>query len=341
MNNLQQKINNSKFSITKNFFAFIIIPILILIAGVVLMFTTGFNLGPDYANGITFKVYTNNDSTIADAQTYDLNKSEDYNAVYEKIETVLNENGLKIKVFRKTTMNIFDYDVYGGQAVEVVYQGSNETKGDVREAILQAFDYQTQDRAVSSFDNLVSKYSFDYVLGVVGAVVFALVAASIYMSMRTKNSFAFLIALLQVALDIFLTLSLILITRIEVNTTLAIVIISSLVFALINVLLTLTSVKNGEKKGQFEKMKNYEIANTVAKQHAVSRVLVYSILLFALIVIAAATVTGVSNVALGLIISLVVSYFTSQFILPSIWATFTSSKKKKKLYKKEEKDMLN
>ena len=341
MNNLQQKINNSNFSITKKFFAFIIVPILILIAGIVLMFTTGFNLGPDYANGITFKVYTNNDGGIEDAQVYDINKAEDYNAVYEKIETVLSENGLKIKVFRKTTMNIYDYDVYGGQAVEVAYQGSSETKDEIRTLVLQEFDYQTNDKAVSSFDNLVSKYSFDYVLGLVAAVIFALVVASIYMSMRFKNNSAILIALLQVALDIFLTLSLIMITRIEVNTTIAIVIISSLMFALINVLLTLISVKNGEKKGQFEKMKNYEIANTVAKQNAVARALVYSIVLVALIIVASATVTGVSNVALGLIISLVVSYYTSQFILPSIWATFTSSKKKKKLYKKEEKDMLN
>lgn len=338
--NMQEKINNSNFKVTKNFKYFIIAPLLFLIVGIILMCTIGFNLGADYSNGTTFRVYSNYENVIEDAESYDLNNDSDYSEVYNKIQSVLNEHNAKLVSYRTTSMNIYDYSIFGGQAVEVVYQGKASEREEVRNDILAEFNYASFDNAVSSFDEVVTQYSFDYVIGIVCAIVFSLLAVAIYMALRYNPS-ALFVSLLTVATDLFLTISLVLITRLTVNLTFGVVILITLILSVINLMAQYMSVKSGVKQGKYEKMRESEIASSLSKETILKRCAIYFGFAIIAIILAVMPIIALREVALGVLIALVVSFYTSQFLLPSYWATFTRNKKKKNLYKKEQKDMSN
>ena len=121
LKNLDQKFKDSKLNISKNFIYYIIGPIVLMLVALIIVCTVNFNLGSDFAGYSSFKIYANNENKI-ESTVYDLEKKSDYNEFKDKIETILDENGLKIISYRTSTMKISDYDVYYGQAVEVVFK---------------------------------------------------------------------------------------------------------------------------------------------------------------------------------------------------------------------------
>ena len=331
---LEKKILNSKFSYSKNFLYFLIVPILILIVGIVLISTIGFNLGVDFKGGVTFKVYANNEAIIEGDNIiqYDLNKKSSYDEFQNKIETVLNENGLSVISYRQTSMSIYDYDVYAGQALEIVYQNNYDNADDinqkVRDEIISTFSYENYDLAVSSFDNVIPNYSFNWVIGVVSAIIFALIIAIIYLSLRF-NSSASIVALLTVAFDIFLTLGLIAICRLVVNMSIGIILLVTFFISIFNVIFYFVKVKENLKAGKFEKMKNSEMADLTVKELTLNKIYIYVFLLLISLFFTIIAVGGVREVALGIMISVLVTFYTSQCLLPSYWAAIYKNKKKK------------
>lgn len=330
---MKKSFKDCKFSFTKNFLYFLIAPALILLVGIILCTTVGFNLGTDFKNGVTFKVYANYENAIdnsSDSKNYDLSNENDYQEIKDKIALVLNENGLKIVSFRTTSMNIKDYGVYGGQAVEVVYQNSGASTDEVREMLVHEFGYDGYDKAVTSFDEIQSSYTFNYVAGIVAAIVFALISAIIYLSLKFDKT-AMIVSILQVALDLFLVLGLLAITRVKVNLSVAATILTAFLLSLVNLIYFYINMKTSIKQGKFEKVRPAEMADTLTKELTCKKSFVYLIVLVVFILLAAFVGGGVREVSLGIIISLVVTYYTSQTLLPSFWATIRSVKKKKKI----------
>ena len=331
---LEKKILNSRFSYSKNFLYFLIVPILILIVGIVLISTIGFNLGVDFKGGVTFKVYANNEAIIEDDNVvqYDLTVKRAYDEFQNKIETVLNKNGLSVISYRQTSMSIYDYDVYAGQALEIVYQNNYENAEEinqkVRDEIISTFGYENYELAVSSFDDVLPNYSFDWVIGIVAAIVFALIVAIIYLSLRYNTS-ASVVALLNVAFDIFLTLGMIAICRLTVNMSIGIILLVTFFISIFNVLFYFTKVKENLKAGKYEKMKNSEMADLTVKELTMNKTIIYVFLLLISFFFAVIAVEGVREVALGIMISVLVTFYTSQCLLPSYWATIYKNKKKK------------
>ena len=94
---MDNMLKNSRFDFCKNLKWFIIPPIVIIIVGIILMCTIGFNLGLDFTGGSVIKVYANAEEKIEDSEIYHIDSNnEDYNAMRVKIEEVLKENGLSI-----------------------------------------------------------------------------------------------------------------------------------------------------------------------------------------------------------------------------------------------------
>ena len=54
---LDNKIENSKFDFCKNLKWFLIAPLLIILIGIVLLCTLGFNLGLDFTGGTNITIY--------------------------------------------------------------------------------------------------------------------------------------------------------------------------------------------------------------------------------------------------------------------------------------------
>ena len=110
---IDEKIENSKFSYTKNLKYFIIAPLFILVAGIVLLCTLGFNLSFDFTGGTSMTVFTNfnnaNDSVVFEDEnmaSFNLENDDEYQAACEKIEKVLNSFDLSASSYQAATMTI-------------------------------------------------------------------------------------------------------------------------------------------------------------------------------------------------------------------------------------------
>ena len=334
---LNKRITSSKFSFTKNFLYFLIVPALILIVGIILISTIGFNLGADFTGKSVVKIYVNNEDRFGEEiVSYNLDNQADKDTIYDKIELVLSENDLSIESFRTTTMTITDYSVYQGQAVEITYQNiSNDLdsitakNNDVRSSLITAFGYSEFEDAVSSIDYAPSTADFGWITGTVAGIVFGYLVLAIYMAFRYNPSI-FLVGLMQIAIDLFLTLGLISIFRLTINLSLAIILVSTFMISAINLFYYYSKLKSNIKSGRFEKAKNNVIADATIKEITLNRVIAYVSLLIVTVIFSALAVEAVREVALGIMISLIVTFYTSQFLLPSFCSVFYRERKRSK-----------
>ena len=342
-NYLNKKIISSKFNITKNFLYFLIIPAIILIVGIVLVSVVGFHYGTDFTGESVVKIYVNNENRFGeDIASYDLTNQADIDAVYDKIDIVLNDNGLAIDSFRITNMTIEDYLVTNGQAVEVTYQNlSNDIdsitalNNDIRQSLITAFGYSNYEDAVSNIDYSPSSADFTWITGTVACIVFGYLVMACYLAFRNNPSI-FLVGILQIAIDIFMTLGLILIFRLTINLSLSIILLSTFMLSVFNLIYYYFKLKSNIRSGRFEKVKNSEIANATIKEITLNRVVLYLVIFVIAILFSVIAVEGVREVALGIMISLLTTFYTSQFLLPSICSVFYKDRKRAKVTRQKE-----
>ena len=333
---LENKIKNSKHSPTRNFLYYVIAPLVVLLAGIILFCTVGFNYGVDFTGGSSFTIYTNNDAIYQDVESYDLDDAEDYSIVYNKIVDVLADGNCTLVSCQTTKVDIFEDNVFGGQAIKVVYQNSatgedaiaNQNEA-LRSRILSNFEYQSHQNALSSIDTIEPSYTFNWLAGLLSAILFAMLACAVYFAVRF-GLYAFVMTILQVAFDGLLTLSLLAICRVTVNMSVGIVILASVVLSLANIFLFLNKTRDGVKAGRYAKMRNNDMADATTKDLAVKKGIAYIIMLLVAIIFVALSVSGIRMVALGIILALVVTFYTSNFVLGSVWATIYRPKKIKK-----------
>jgi len=328
-NSMEKKILNSKFKFTKTFIFAMIAPIAILLVGVILMWTLGFNLGTDFTGSSSVKVYVNNEETFQDAKVYDLNDAEDYDTIYGKVKTVFAEKGLKIVSYRTST------GIIEGQSVEIVFQNStnkeekiNLENQELRQALIAEFDYSNYESGVTSVDySPVQNSSFNWVIGILAAIVFGLLCAIIYMIFRYNKS-VWIVLILQAALDILLFISLLLICRLTVNLTVGIAVLATFALTIMNIFTFYSRMKENIKSGKYTDMKNSEMADNNIKEGLFKKIMLYAVMLILTFVLAIISVEGVREVALALAIALVVTFFTSTFFTPAVWSVVYKEKKK-------------
>lgn len=341
--NLDSKIQNSKLNIPKNFLYFLIAPLLILLTGVILLCTIGFNLGTDFTGYSVVKVYVNNELEIVDetVSSYDLNDKKDYNKVYNKITDALSGQDVKITSYTISSMNIIDenFIVSNGQAVEIKYQHNTNNlelievaDNTIRQNLIAEFSYQNYDQAVSSADFVEPATNLGWTIAIVASIVFAFIVSAIYMSFRYSPT-ASLVMLMQLALDLFLVIALLTICRLTINFSMGIILLATFAFSLFNIIYFYMKTKDNLKSEKHGKVGLSMLANVTTKEMIYKKMLIYGLVLIATILFIAVAVEGVRQVALGLLIALVVTFYTSTFILPSFWVTLFKDKKKQNLNK--------
>ena len=100
-------IENSKFSFTRNLKYFIIAPIVIIVVGIILLCTLGFNLGFDFTGGTNMTIYLN-DATSGSSEFSDqsYNLEDNYDGVVDKINNVLANYDVNLNSIQTTEINI-------------------------------------------------------------------------------------------------------------------------------------------------------------------------------------------------------------------------------------------
>lgn len=341
---MDKVLANSKFDYCRNMKWFLIAPIVIIIVGIILLFTVGFNLGLDFTGGSIIKIYTNDEGVIEDYYQYHINEnSGDYNLLHDKIEAVLKEHGLTINSYRTTTMDVKDV-ITGGLAVEVRYQniegqdGSEiaETNKLIRSDLQEIFGYkqisvtENYTNAVSAPEVVTATASSELLMNAFIAMLVAIVLILVYVAFRFEITSG-LAAVLALFHDLLVMTSLVLIFRITINSSFVAALVTILGYSINNTIIIFDRIRENIKSGKFDKAKNSEIANSSVKE-TMTRSILTTLTTF--ITIAMVAIIGVSDIrefAVPILIGILAGFYSSVFITPGLWAiAYRKPKKNKK-----------
>lgn len=336
-------ISNSKFNYCKNLKWFLIAPIVIIVTGLILLFTVGFNLGLDFTGGSVIKVYANSEGIIENCEQYDVNDNTDFNAMRNKIEEVLNQYNLSINTFRTTTMDI-EGVITKGQAVEVRYQNIDgatgteiaETNKAIRTKLQDVFEYkeisvtENYSYAISAPEVVTATASSELLMNAFIAMLVAMVLILIYVAFRFEITSG-LAAVLALFHDLLVMTSLVLIFRITINSSFVAALVTILGYSINNTIIIFDRIRENTRNGKFEKATNSEIANASVKQ-TMTRSILTTLTTF--ITIAMVAIIGVSDIrefAVPILVGILAGFYSSVFITPGLWAiAYRKPKKNKK-----------
>ena len=362
---IDEMLEKSKFSYTKNLKYFLIAPIIIIVVGIILLCTLGFNLGFDFTGGTNMTIYMN-DSISAPAnsnfsnQSYNLDDDADYREASEKVERVLELFGLDASTIQKSEISIgvdegLGYTISDGDALLVKFQNADsedvETLNDrIRLAFLVEFGYVTDldvEACVTiqnpgsyidsaEFSALVrnggvttASASAELMMKSFLALFVAIVVILIYVAFRFELTSG-LAAILGLFHDVIITASVMLICRIEINTAFIAALITILGYSINNTIIIFDRIRENLKMSKnLGKIDNNAIAN-----RAVSSTMMRSVLttITTFVMIFFITVIGVSDIrefAFPIMVGIIAGFYSSVFITPGLWAVAYHPSKKK------------
>ena len=349
---LDETIEKSNFNICKNLKWFIIAPVAIILIGLILLFSVGFNRGIDFTGGSIMTVYTNGEGVYSEFKEYNIDKDSDYNKVKDIIGDVLNKHGLKASVYQTTSFSSDDLGITDGDAVLVKYQ--NEKKASAKEIeklneeirldLLKAFGYIDADaenisdqeyaQLVANGGVTTASASSELLMKAFIALIVAVVLILIYIAIRFEITSG-LSAILALFTDILVTCSLMLIFRVTINSSFIAALITILGYSINNTIIIFDRIRENIKTGMYDKQPNEVVANTSVKQ-MMSRSIFTTLTTF--VVIFFVTVIGVSDIrefAFPIMIGIISGFYTSNFVTPGLWAIAYKKKNKKKKVKLE------
>lgn len=315
--NLENKLSRTNFNFVKNFKYFIIAPLCIILAGLILIFTINFNRGIDFTGGSIATIYLGDEIS--------------YQQAVEKIEEVLNEQGLTPSLFQQVEMQ-------GSQYINVKFQNANfeQNNQTIRQKLFEKFGYDIDEQA-----NFVEINQFDGSAGnqnLINAFISILVASLViclYLFLRHGIPVG-MSSLLCVYHDILITISIVAITRLEINITFIAALISVLAYSFIGTIMFFDKIKANKDENT---IRNSEIANITVKQNLYPSLI---ITWYVILILAIFSTIGVSNIlpfAIPMMIGVLANFYSTNFLAPALWS-FSYVRKAKKIKEKEQEDEI-
>lgn len=287
-----------------NFLKSGIATILILVVGLVLMLTVGFNKSFDYTGG-----------TILTVNTTDYEVSESYNKVYK----VLGENNIVV-----SSIGQGENDV--GTCLIIKYQIAEDKlaiNDKVFEDIFVIFGYDKADAVESSYVTMNTQttpaYSSIVMSNALLASIITLVGVAIYLFFRHNFVTGFAM-IAGGAISIGLMLALTAILRLPINSAMGTAIIATLIVSMIMHYMVLSKMNNLAVDPSVGKVSNSEIADMAIKVERNKLVLISVSAVIALLIIAFAGGGAMWATVLSIILGIISAFFLSIFALPTLWA---------------------
>lgn len=355
MFSLDEKVENTKFDFCKNLKWFLIAPLVIILVGIILLCTVGFNLGIDFTGGSNMTIYA--DSKVEYGLKLDAEK--DAKKIKKLVQEVLDKHGLKITTIQTTTMDAADLGISKGKAVIIKYQNDNsldtdkidEINDQIRLEILREFGYLTDketgeeypDVSVGNLEEFetsalvinggvtTASASAELMMKSFIALLVAVVLILIYIAIRFEFTSG-LAAILALFHDILVTASVVLICRIQVNVAFIAALITILGYSINNTIIIFDRMRDKLKtaKNSNEKIDNRAIANSAVKETMLRSILT-GITTFVMIFMI--TVIGVADIrefAFPIMVGILSGFYSSVFMTPGLWAIAYKPRKRKK-----------
>ena len=280
----------------------ILVPVLVLIVGIVLFFTVGFNKSIELSGYYNIEVNIS-DFTISDA--------------LEKIDNVLKDKEIVIKDYS------LESDSYG-TVISIKYttnvENTETLEENIKAELIESFGYTEQDSLIEptyvKVSGFIEPQSMVMTFAGTGlAILVGLVGIFVYVSLRHSVANAFSIVL-SVILDTLLMISLTLICRLPITTHFGIAIVGTAIFSIIlNTLFYSKLVENSKEESMLKASNEEVIKNT---QQSFSHTLIL-IILTCLIAVGAFAFYNLST-TISLALGFISAVYTSQLIVPHLWA---------------------
>lgn len=320
-----EKLHSLKLNVTKRRLIWLLIPVAIILVGVILVSTIGFNLGIDFTGGTVINVIPN-----------EINISDDnnYNQVKADIEEVLNEFGLKATQFQ-----IVENDQ--GQAVSVRFQdkaGADEKEMNVLindkiiPALYEKFGMDKNDDRFANYvqasDRIGATSSSELLLKALIAIMASIVLILIYIAIRFEVASG-LSAIVALFSDVLVTCSIVLMCRIQINTTFIAALITIIGYSINNTIIIFDRVRELRKLDENKGKSNEELANMAVSQSFARTLNTTITTLVAVLLLAIIGVPSVREFVIPIIIGLLSGVYSSLFLSPNLWALMYRERAKK------------
>ena len=348
---LDETVEKSKFDFCKNLKWFLIAPLVIILVGIILLCTVGFNLGIDFTGGSNMTIFIDEKGAYSETK---LDADKDAKIIKKKIQDVLNKHDLKITTLQSTTIDAEDLGISKGSAIIVKYQNDNSLETEEIEAIndqirlelLKAFGYITEADGdvdvgnIGEFDKAVlvqnggvttASASAELMMKSFIALLVAVALILIYIAIRFEFTSG-LAAILALFHDILVTASVVLICRIQVNVAFIAALITILGYSINNTIIIFDRMRD---KTKIAKNSNEKIDNKIIANNAVKETMLRSILtgITTFIMIFMITVIGVADIrefAFQIMVGILAGFYSSVFMTPGLWAIAYRPRKRKK-----------
>lgn len=320
-----EKIHSLKLDVTKRRLVWLLIPVAIILVGIILVSTIGFNLGIDFTGGTIINVVPNE---------IDISDSNNYQQVTNDIEAVLSEYGLK-----STQFQIVENDQ--GQAVSVRFQdkaGADEKEMNVLindkiiPALYEKFGMDKNDDRFANYvqasDRIGATSSSELLLKALIAIMASIVLILIYIAIRFEVASG-LSAIVALFSDVLVTCSIVLMCRIQINTTFIAALITIIGYSINNTIIIFDRVRELRKLDENKGKSNEELANMAVSQSFARTLNTTITTLVAVLLLAIIGVPSVREFVIPIIIGLLSGVYSSLFLSPNLWALMYRERAKK------------
>ena len=280
-----------------------IIAVAVLVVGLILVCTIGFNRGFDFTGGTVITINTT---------TYKTSEA------YNKINKILSDN--KLSAFSLT-----ESENDNGQCVVVKYQINEELERNqkVLDEIYASFGYDKTSELESTYVKMISQTTPAQTSLIFSnaflACLITFACVAVYMFLRHGLASGFTLIASGV-LDIGFMLSLTAITRVQVNAGIAIAIASVLTFSLLLNFMQINKFNRKTSEEKFAKMPNMQVAEICVKENFFTSIITSAGIAVALLLVAIFVGGAVWGIAFPVILGLIAVVLTANFITPYLWS---------------------
>lgn len=316
------KFSKTKYDFAKNSKWYWIASCVIVLAGLIVMLCAGLNLGLDFTGGSVITVNLGNE----------ISTDAGYNEALDKIEKVLNDNGVIISSAQK--------EGSGSKASIIVkYQnvaGYSDVRMDeltqtMRFEINDAFGVEIselgddEDITVNS-ERITASARFDLIFNAVVAIMFATSLILLYIAIRFE-ALSGLASILGLAHDLIVTIAFVALFRIPVNSSFIAALITIVGYSINNSIIIFDRIRENLAKPNLTDKSNKEIANLSIRQTFNRTVNTTVTTLIAVVALAIIGVSSIREFIVVIIIGVLVGFYSSLFLVPEFWANTNRSRK--------------
>lgn len=285
------------FKYTDNKVKFLILPILIIIVGIVMIFTRGFNFDTEFVGGIRMQINVGKNFETKEVK-----------------DLVINTIG---EVAAPVVQKLGD----GTQATIKMSELDDETKAKLEDAIKEAYG----ENAIMSVNNASASFGQQMQWKALIFTAIALLCILIYIAFRFELKSA-VMAVLALTLNVLVMLAVYLITYSPLNTTFIAAMLTVVGYSINNTIVIFDRIRenmkgfNAKKGASVSEIVNRSISESMGRTlNATITTLITILLLYFL------GVNTIKEFAFPLIIGVIIGAYTSIFIASPFWAAWKTS----------------